>query len=97
MAILSSRVKVSRLGLRKGWWESKSLDINWESTATCRVATTDLEPAENKDFSDYLQWVDHVFSLGLEESFKYQVLEQVYKKVEFGSGLVKAIIGETNR
>ena len=43
---LKFQSEVSRLGLRKGWWESKNLDINWESIATCRVATTDLEPAE---------------------------------------------------
>ena len=43
---LKFQSEVSRLDLRKGWWECKNPDINWESTATCRVATTDLEPAE---------------------------------------------------
>ena len=43
---LKFQSEVSRLGLRKGRWESKNLDINWKSTAACRVATTDSKPAE---------------------------------------------------
>lgn len=40
----------SRLGLRKCWWESENLDINWEDVAAYGVAAADSEPA-GKDFT----------------------------------------------
>lgn len=43
---LKFQSEVSRLGLRKGWRDSKHLDIHWKSIAAYRVATADSKPAE---------------------------------------------------